>query len=150
MKGNPTPVTRQRRAPQGQALLEFALIVTVLLLMVGGIVDVARMYFAYQVASEAAHEGALFGALHADNEAAIRTRVVRSSDVMQAAADNGRIQVTVQTSEGKACADGTNMVVVEVKYTLPLHMPVTMAMFGDEIPISATEQALVLQPACSP
>ncbi len=143
------PEKHQRKPARGQALLEFALTITILLLLVGGVVDIARMYFAYQVASEAAHEGALYGALRPDEQANITTRVVKSSSITQDAASAGAIDVAI-TYTGDTCADGANSLEVKVTYRLKLHMPITMAMFGDEIAISAEEKAVILQPACSP
>ena len=137
------------KTERGQALLEFALMVTILLMLVGGVIDIGRIYYAYQVVSEAAEEGALYASLHAGDNVGITTRVQRSSDVIQKAADAGIITVEVQYSGGQ-CANGTNMVEVDVTYNLALHMPLTMAMFGNSIPITGKERAVVLQPACSP
>ncbi len=136
-----------QKSPRGQALLEFALTITVLLLLVGGIVDVARMYFAYQTVSEAAHEGAIYGSLHAGDDAGIVSRVTKSSQVMEDAASSGNVAVDI-TYDTAACANGTNVIKVKVTFDMALHMPVTMAMFGDSLPISATEQAVILQPSC--
>ncbi len=138
---------KQHNRSRGQALLEFALTVTVLLLLVGGIVDVARMYFAYQTVSEAAHEGAIYGSLHAGDSAGINARIDKSSQVMEDAATSGNVTVNISYNTAP-CANGTNTIEVKVTFDMALHMPLTMAMFGDSIPISATEQAVILQPAC--
>lgn len=51
-----------RPRSRGQALVELALILPVLLVMVAGAIDVGRLFFAYVTIEDAAKEGALYGA----------------------------------------------------------------------------------------
>jgi hypothetical protein len=51
---------------EGQALVEFAFVVIFLLLVIFGIIDFARLFFAYATMSNAAREGARFGIVHSD------------------------------------------------------------------------------------
>lgn len=46
---------------QGQALLEFAFVIVLLLFVLLGIIDFARLFFAYATMSNGAREGARFG-----------------------------------------------------------------------------------------
>ena len=56
---------RQRLSDQsGQSLVEFALMMVVLLIMLMGVLDVGRMYFAYIAIQNAAGEGALYAAIN--------------------------------------------------------------------------------------
>ena len=50
----------------GQALVEFAFVAIFLLMVVFGIIDFARLFFAYATMSNGAREGARFGITHAD------------------------------------------------------------------------------------
>jgi Flp pilus assembly protein TadG len=49
---------RRREGRRGQALVEFALVAPILLLLILGLVDFARAWNAYQVITDAAREGA--------------------------------------------------------------------------------------------
>ena len=67
----------RRKRQQSQALIEFALISPVLLLLVFGIIDIGRAVFYYDTLNHAAREGARFPRLRsrqhpADFEEAIR------------------------------------------------------------------------------
>lgn len=50
---------------EGQALLEFALVATFLTIVIFGIIDFARLFFAYATMSQGAREAARFGITHA-------------------------------------------------------------------------------------
>ncbi len=54
------PVNKQR----GQGLLEFALVIPVLLLVLLGAADMGQAYYAYTQVTNAAREGARYGANH--------------------------------------------------------------------------------------
>lgn len=49
------------RAPSGQSLLEFALVVLFLVVVMIGIIDFARFFFTYGTITNAAREGARYG-----------------------------------------------------------------------------------------
>ena len=55
---------RLRRADEGQALVEFALIMPFLLLFIVGIVEFGRAWNLHQVVTDAAREGARRGAIY--------------------------------------------------------------------------------------
>jgi len=52
------------RKERGQSLLEMALILPVLLLILSGLLDLGRLYYAYVAVTDAAAEGAAYAALH--------------------------------------------------------------------------------------
>ncbi len=59
---------------KGQALLEFALVAVFLVLVLFGIIDFARLFFAYATMSQGAREGARFGITHPGQDEAIEER----------------------------------------------------------------------------
>jgi Flp pilus assembly protein TadG len=63
-------MSRSRRGENGQELVEFALIVPLLLLIVFGICEFAVAVFSYDAISNAAREGARFGAISANSASA--------------------------------------------------------------------------------
>jgi Flp pilus assembly protein TadG len=56
---------------QGQATLEFALVVMFLLLVVFGIVDFSRVFFGYATMSNGVREGARYAVVHPNDDAGI-------------------------------------------------------------------------------
>jgi Flp pilus assembly protein TadG len=92
-----------RRGRNGQSLAEFALVIPIFLLMVLGLVDVARLVYLNSTLSQAAREGARVGAVEASwmgkigsgcntangpvcpaNSAALRTDVTAAANRMMA------------------------------------------------------------------
>jgi hypothetical protein len=65
---------KQGSGEKGQALLEFALVSVFLVLVLFGIMDFARVFFAYGTMSNGAREGARYGIVHAGDDAAIEER----------------------------------------------------------------------------
>jgi hypothetical protein len=59
---------------QGQALLEFALVAIFLVLVLFGIMDFSRLFFAYATMSNGAREGARFAITHPGQDTAIEER----------------------------------------------------------------------------
>ena len=52
---------RKQDAERGQALIEFALTVPIFLMLVFGIIDLARLIFAYTQVIDAARQGVRYG-----------------------------------------------------------------------------------------
>lgn len=57
--------------PRGQELLEYALVLPIFLLMVFGIIDLARAAYYYSALQNAAREGARFAIVHTPGETGI-------------------------------------------------------------------------------
>jgi len=64
---------------QGQSLVEFALVLPVLLIVLLGVLDLGRLYFAYVTVTNASREGARLGMIKPANTASIQTRTQRES-----------------------------------------------------------------------
>jgi hypothetical protein len=64
---------RAHKEERGQATLEFALVAVLLFLVLFGIIDFSRLFFAYATMANAVREGARYGIVHqgAENDAAI-------------------------------------------------------------------------------
>ncbi len=107
----------QKKAPRGgrgQALVEFALIIPLLVLILMGAFDLGRGIYAYNVVASAAREGARYGILDPNNTAAIQSTAKANT----AALDQSQITVSKQCSP---CTAG-NPITVTVRYTF---QPVT-------------------------
>ena len=67
---------------RGQSLAEMALMMSFLLILLVGVVDLGRGFFVYLALRDAAQEGALYGSTDPTNNADIEARVSNSSSLL--------------------------------------------------------------------
>lgn len=103
-------VPKKAQLKQGQALVEFALVIPVLILILMGVFDLGRGIYAYNVVASAAREGARYGILDPNNTAIIQSTAKANT----AALDQSQITVNSQCSPN--CNAGSS-VSVTVTYT---------------------------------
>jgi hypothetical protein len=72
---------------EGQALVEFAFVFMFLVLVLFGIIDFARLFFAYATMSNGAREGARYGIVHPTDDAEIEARAHAMMVLIGAEAD---------------------------------------------------------------
>ena len=108
---------RRRRRGRGQALVEFALVFPLLMLLVFALIDLGRVVYAHNAMAEAAREGARWGSVQAraandlegiaDHAVAHATGVsgvtavaycLRIGDIVEECAQNDTLEVEVLTS----------------------------------------------------
>ena len=65
---------RTKRNEGGQSLLELAIMLPVLLILLMGLLDLGRLYYGFVAVTDAAGEGATFGAMHPSDRSAIEAR----------------------------------------------------------------------------
>lgn len=75
---------------EGDSLVEFALILPVLMLILMGIFDLGRAFYAYNVIANAAREGARYGIAHPDDGAGI----VAAAEALIVGLDPGELTIT--------------------------------------------------------
>lgn len=135
------------RADRGQGLVEFALILTVLLLFIMGILDFGRALFIYTSLFNAAREGARWGAVHPWNPDGVISRALQYATLV----DPDEITVTVLCDSGPGTTlfnclgpGGTGpggragigqRVVVSLNHNLPLISPIIAAFAPGGLPI---------------
>ncbi len=146
----------QNRSEKGQSLVELAMSVTFLLILVAGVVDLGRMFFAFTALREAAQEGATFAALAPYDMVGIETRARHSSDKPIDLTDASSVQVTTEFS-GDRCSgvhlvNGqpiSNSATVTVAYNFDLTMPLIGAFIGSQhFPLKATVTDTILRLQC--
>jgi len=140
-----TPLSN--RSQKGQALVEFTLALVTFLFLLTGAIDVARMFFAQMIITEASQEGAIYGSFQPTDSEGIEARVRTNSTGYLDLTDTDSVHVNV-SYEGSACADGDNAVIVNVTYDFPVIMPLTEKIFGENKALSATSIAVILSPNC--
>lgn len=151
---------------RGQSLVEFAVSLTVLLILVTGIFDASRALFTYLALRDAAQEGALYASIDPTNTADIVLRACQASDVLggldcqEASACASACDVSIEvnlTVSGQACMGATGGVAhgveVVVDYAnFPLTMPLIGQLIGREdtytVPIRAAIIDTIITPSC--
>jgi Flp pilus assembly protein TadG len=120
-------IIRNRR---GQALVELALVVPVLLALVFGIVEFGRLFSAYMTIQHAAREGARLGVLGA-TDAEIASRVYANSPTL----DPALLSVTV--SPGITLRTPGSIMTVSVAYSFQVVIPIVNTLLGSTVPVAA-------------
>ncbi|MDP2871772.1 MAG: pilus assembly protein [Bacillota bacterium] len=116
---------------RGQAVVELALIIPVLLLLVLGVVEFGRLFNAYMTVQHAAREGARLGILGAtDNE--IMNRVLQNTVTLDPA------QVVIGIAPAAGSRPSGSILTVSVSYNFRVLMPLLSSVVGSTIPITAT------------
>jgi len=122
-----TDTGTEARERRGQGLVEFALILPILLLVLIGILEFARILFIYVNVSNAAREGARYGVVHPTDLGGIRNQVTErlalvGDDVLPVVSyDHG--PGTTGFTDGRAAAAG-DRVRVRIEYTIDAMTPI--------------------------
>lgn len=134
--------TLETRGSRGQSLTEFAVGITMILIMIAGILDLGRAYFSLLSLRDAAQEGALYGSIAPSDTAGIRANVRASSSwpVDFTRFSDAQIQVTVN---GPSCAGSEIVVTLQMDFTL-----IAPFVGGKVLPLEAESKDTVLQPPC--
>ncbi len=138
-----------RRVRRAQGLVEFTLIAVVLMLLMAGTVDVARLVTTYTYLDNAAQEGAVYGAMRPSDIAGLRQRVW---DTTRSLFPNPETQVQVAVSYNTLPCPG-HFIEVQVTGDLMLIFPFAEVMLGSRtftLQASAQQMILTRDPAVCP
>jgi Flp pilus assembly protein TadG len=121
---------RNLKSETGAALVEFALISLMLILLLAGIIQTGLLISAKLSLENSAHLGARYAVLpfNANNDAAIKAYIINETDLGLAESDISIVPDTQRLS-------GT-MVRVAINYNY--RVPVTLGVFPETITLSAT------------
>jgi hypothetical protein len=112
--GKNTHIRKRGLRQRGQALVEFAFVVPIFLMLLLGIVDFGMAFKAWISITNAAREGARIGAVHADCAAVVDRTVETSADLLTPA------DVTVDNCEGDPGESVVVTVAYDYEYITPL------------------------------
>jgi Flp pilus assembly protein TadG len=130
---------RDRRR-SGQAIVELAIVLPLLLLLLTGVVDVGRAVFTYIALEDAAQEGSMYAAHEPLSESAVRSRVRTSSNHNEVTAATVSLVCTASPEPGT--------VTVTASYDLPLITPIAQ-LFGGKVALTATRIGTNFKGRCS-
>ena len=136
---------RRKQSERGQSLTEMTLALVILLMLLGGIVDLGRAFFTYMALRDAVQEGALYGSINPTLTTDIKNHVVNSSEMIPDLITNS--DVTVEIID-QACTG--NAIRVSVLYpNFQIAMPLIGTAIGRQtVSISASVTDTILSPAC--
>ena len=142
----------EKRGERGQSLVELALILPLLLIILAGVLDLGRMYYAYVMVTDAAAEGAAYAIVNppdnptdpADTNAAkIRARALSASGGL--VEEDGAVEIHCPTCPNTMSGDS---ITVTVTYDFSVMTPFINVLVPDGvIPVSATASESVLSGA---
>ena len=126
--------------------MEMALSLTVMLVLLGGIVDLGRAFFTFMALRDAVQEGAMYGSLHPTSTMEIKNQVRDSSSMISDMVSTDDISVELL---GVACT-GNGLRVTAVYDDFPLTMPFLGAILGSQtLTLRASVTATILSPWCT-
>ncbi|MBU0704877.1 MAG: pilus assembly protein [Chloroflexi bacterium] len=117
---------KNRKSERGQSLLEFALVLPVLLIVLAGVLDLGRLYFAYVAVTDAAGEGAAYAAIHPDDIGEI---IRRAQDATGGMIEIDEGMVTIENNPSGL----SQAISVEVSYEFTLATPLIGAILPDGV-----------------
>lgn len=140
---------------RGQSLVEFAISLTVIMILLAGAVEFGIALFQYVQLRDAAQEGALYGSLNPDDSTGIIQHVeAASSSPLDLTSAAVTITPTCLGTDGStiACSSACegDGIQVEVSFQHPIAMPFVGGFIGSEtIPLRAHVTDTILFPECS-
>ncbi len=99
-------------SPYGQALVEFALVIPILILILMGVLDLGRGIYTYNVVANAAREGVRFGIVNPSNTSGIRAQALANTIAL----DPSQIAPASISCPPPAPCDSGNTLTVSVTY----------------------------------
>ena len=133
--------------------MEFALIVTFVLILLMGVMDLGRAFYVYLALQDAAQEGAAYGSIEPGDFVGIESRArTGSSAPVNLSGPEVDVQVAYVDDYypiGAICAG--DAVQVTVSSNLVLVTPFLGAVVGSQsIPLNASVSDTILRPPCAP
>ncbi len=118
---------------RGQALVEFAIVIPVLLLVIVGIFDLGFAIYAQNMVSNAAVEGARTGIIISKQDSDIIDRVHASAPSLS------NLQITINPTSPRTVNDFGKPITVTVTYTYtPITPLIGQIVTGSGLPLKAT------------
>ncbi|MFZ5595960.1 MAG: TadE family protein [Bacillota bacterium] len=115
----------------GQAMVELALVLPILLVLFMGVVEFGRIFHSYLIITNASREGARV-AITGKSDADIEARVDLTTSSLE------KTEVTTTISPAQSLRRSGSLATVEVKYNVDLIFPLFDLFVPDPLPISAS------------
>ncbi len=116
---------------QGQALLEMAVILPIFLLLLLGVIEIARVGYAYVTVNNAARAGARLASVGGND-------VEITNAIYNAAPSLDKTSLAIRISPEDYLRKSGQSIIVEVKYPVQLVMPVIEAVMPNPVNVGST------------
>jgi hypothetical protein len=138
---------------KAQSLVEFAVILTLLLVLLAGVVDLGRMFFAYIGMRDAAQEGIVYGSVNPTHcnqiEGRVRDNLTNPESTTVDTIIDGEICAEASKDSARACL-GNEIEVKVIEHEFPITMPFLGTVLGKQsIRLEASVSGTILRPACT-
>jgi hypothetical protein len=142
-----------RKSQKAQSLVEFAVILTLLLVLLAGVVDMGRVFFAYIGMRDAALEGIVYGSVNPTHchqiEGRVRDNLTNPESTIVDTIINGDICAESAKDSASACL-GNEIEVKVIENEFPITMPFLGTVLGKQsIRLEASVSGTILRPACT-
>lgn len=149
-----------KKSERGQSLLEFAISLTILLMLLMGAVEFGLALFQFVAIRDAAQEAAVYGSIAPDDIAGIQWHAVdAASDILVLDPANVEVRINgktldlvvdgVDNCEGQANPPEQNFLEVIVTFEHPVTYPFVADMINDGvINLHGASTTTILQPTC--
>lgn len=133
---------------RGQSLVEFAISLTVIMMLLAGAVEFGIALFQFVQMRDAAQEGALYGSIHPGDNANIEARV-RSASLSPIDLQNDpNVTINIIYPDGAPNCEGKG-IQVDISYPHQISMPFIGAAIGSTtIQLNASTTDTILTPVC--
>lgn len=148
---------RGRRRRRGQALVEFAIVLPIMLVLAAAAIDAGRLFFAYVTIESAAKEGALYGATRPQCDVSSKDCPDPSNVAWHLTQDLSGLTSTAHVIECVDAASGLTKPVadcssgdtyrVSVSYPFSPITPVAGTFLGSVLTLRSSQSAVVLNPS---
>jgi hypothetical protein len=142
---------RQLHSPsreRGQSLVEFAISLTVMMMLLAGAVEFGIALFQFVQLRDAAQEGALYGSIHPGDLDGIEDRVQAASLSPIDLQNDPDVTINITFPDGSPNCEGKG-VQVDVSYPHQIIMPFISPIVGSTtIPLTASVTDTILTPVC--
>lgn len=115
---------------KGQAMVEFALVLPILLILLLGIVEFGQIYYSYMVIQNASRDGARYGSVWATNTEINQIVYDKTNQLKQE-----NLAITIQPEP--ALRKRGEQIKVQINYQVPLLTPMWNGLLPDPFPITA-------------
>jgi len=133
---------------RGQSLVEFAISLTVIMMLLAGAVEFGIALFQFVQLRDAAQEGALYGSIHPGENTNIEARVKSASQTPIDLQNDPDVSIVISYPDGSPNCEGKG-IQVDVSYPHPIAMPFIGPIIGsDTIQINASVTDTILTPVC--
>ena len=133
---------------RAQSLVEFAISLTVIMMLLAGAVEFGIALFQFVQLRDAAQEGALYGSIHPGDDANITARIQSASQSPIDLQNDPDVNIAINYPDGAPHCEGKGIEVV-VSFPHQIAMPFIGPIVGSTtIPLTASVTDTILLPVC--